>query len=264
MSAAFFSFSVCGLALANDPFHIQQSESDSRELKTMESNITEQQYLAADLQLSEPHFEEEATLLSARPVVPLHEVKAEERSGRRLTIGLALVAALVVGALGATLVYKQRSQTAATATEETTTPVANEQAATDASANAVAGGVAGGIVADPPQAASGVAENSSEAADRDARNDARNIVTTRPRKPETVVVRHSDPDKPAAPRRDEAVRDDVVLEDEKAARRAERIEARRLRQEAAREARQDGRRRRARRSDDLLRIREIFEGPRRP
>lgn len=216
----------------------------------MDSNITEQQYSHTDLQLSEPHFEEEATLLSARPVVPLHEVKAEERSSKRLTIGLALVAALVVGALGATLVYKQRSQTAVTAIEESTTPAANEQAATDPSTNAVAGG----IVADQPQVSSEVAKIPSESAVRNAPNAA-----ARPSKPVTTVVRSSGSNNTVVPKPDE-----TDLEEEREARRAERKEARRLRREAEREAYQDGRPRRARRSDDLLRIREIFEGRRRP
>ena len=74
----------------------------------MESDITSQGYFNGDLQLAEPHFDEEATLLSARPVVPLEEIMVEARSRRRLVIGLAMVGSLVMGALGATLIYKQQ------------------------------------------------------------------------------------------------------------------------------------------------------------
>ena len=51
--------------------------------------------------------------------------------------------------------------------------------------------------------------------------------------------------------------------DDEEMRREERIEARRLRRRAERQAEREARRDR-RRGDDLLRIREIFEGSRRP
>src|SRR5258705_9508084 len=76
----------------------------------MESNIKNQQCSGVDLHLAEPHFDEEATLLSARPVVPLREVRPETRSGRRSALGLAMAISVMAGALGATLIYKQRGQ----------------------------------------------------------------------------------------------------------------------------------------------------------
>src|SRR5512132_779890 len=81
----------------------------------MESNITNQQYFGTDSQLSEPHFDEEATLLSARPVVRLSDVRTEARSGKRLAFGLAMVIAVMAGAFAASLIYKQRGQKEATA-----------------------------------------------------------------------------------------------------------------------------------------------------
>ena len=52
--------------------------------------------------LSMPHFDEEATLLSARPVVPLHEVQVETGSRGRVIFALTIVAAILVGAISAT------------------------------------------------------------------------------------------------------------------------------------------------------------------
>lgn len=61
--------------------------------------------IASPEPLSLPHFDEEATLLSARPVVPLHEVRAETRSKGRLLFASTIVAAVVLGALGASLLF---------------------------------------------------------------------------------------------------------------------------------------------------------------
>src|SRR4029077_18052992 len=80
------------------------------ELALMESNIINEEYFEDAGPLSEPHFDEEATLLSARPVVPLEEIKAEERSQKRLIVGLAMACSLTMGALATTLIYKQRGQ----------------------------------------------------------------------------------------------------------------------------------------------------------
>jgi hypothetical protein len=52
--------------------------------------------------------------------------------------------------------------------------------------------------------------------------------------------------------------------DEKELRRAERMEERRLKRAADREAKREARGRKSGSSDDLLRIREIFEGSPRP
>ena len=214
----------------------------------MDSNITEQQYLGTDLQLSEPHFEEEATLLSARRVVPLHEVKAEKRSGRRLTVGLALVAALIVGALGATLIYKQRGQTPATVESAS-------QAFSEAATEPPSTTPAGGATSDSPTAASQAPEKSDGPA-----RDGRNVVIMRPKKAAPSVEQSS-----GSSRKTETVRDeDIDPAERKAERRAQRMEARRLRWEENRRARGEMRGRRVQPTDDVLRIREIFEGRRRP
>jgi len=81
----------------------------------MESNNINQEYFEGAVSLDEPHFDEEATVLSARPVVPLQEIKAEEQSRKRLIVGLAMACSLTMGALAATLVYKQRGEGQSTA-----------------------------------------------------------------------------------------------------------------------------------------------------
>jgi hypothetical protein len=220
------------------------------ELKLMEPNITEQQY-SGDL-LSEPHFDEEATLLSARPVVPLHEIKAAERSSKRLTVGLALVAALVAGALGATLIYRQRGQAPTTDTVETVPEPREAQAGPPPDAG-------GGISSAPASPSSmSFSASATKASNVSAvpKGAPRDSAATRSRKPATPSV--------ISVQTTEIRRDEVTPEEKWAERRAERLEARRLRQEAKREARGEVRRRRVQRSDDLLRIREIFEGPPRP
>jgi hypothetical protein len=216
----------------------------------MESNITDQQYFGTDLHLAEPHFDEEATLLSARPVVPLRDVRAETRSGsaetgsgRRLAFGLAMVVAVLAGAIGAGLIYKQRAQKQATAIVNTGTPVP-EPAVPEGQLLSGAGGAISDSTASPVP----------EKVDVTTRAVAKEA-TTETRKSAPPLSSQSG-------RAKEPLQDEASDEwDHRESRRAERMEARRLRREAKREGRDD---RIRQPSDDLLRIREIFEGSRRP
>ena len=70
--------------------------------------------------LDEPHFDEESTLLAARPVVPLEEVKAERRSKTGVAVALAISGGLLIGLLAATLIYRYLGSDRVP-TEETTT-----------------------------------------------------------------------------------------------------------------------------------------------
>jgi cytoskeletal protein RodZ len=200
----------------------------------MESNITEQQYFDGDLQLGEPHFDEEATMLSARPVVPLQQIKADARSSRRFVFGLTIAVSLMIGALGATFIYKQRGQKTATAIVDT----------------AVAG--SGASAQNPEESGASTAETVAEPEARQADAPVEN------KKPAPQLARKVEPaaveTRPKKP---------ISQSDEKEMRRADKIEARRLRRQERREARQESHGRNTP-SDDLLRIREIFEGRRRP
>jgi hypothetical protein len=226
------------------------------ELKSMQSNRTKQQYSGGSL--SEPHFDDEATLLSARPVVPLHEIKAAERSNWRLTLGLTLVVAVLGGAFGATLIYRQQRQAPATANLEIA-PASGETATPDGGETTpeVATGMEpSGGAADAPAPAASASAKASTVSDVPVRESRESV--PRLRKSATSVAQ-------TAVNPDETVPEEVNSpEDELAARRAERREARRQWREAQRESWGDVRRRRVQRADDLLRIREIFEGPQRP
>jgi hypothetical protein len=210
----------------------------------MESNITDEQYFGTDLQLSEPHFDEEATLLSARPVVRLSDVRTEARSGKRLAFGLAMVIAVMAGAFGASLIYKQRGQKEATAIVETGPPLPQPAVSPTVAGVQPLSGTDGAI---SDSNASPLAENVDDLATRGERSDSTSSKTRTPGRLNEIPQRGAS-NQP----------------DERELRREERMEARRLRRIAEREAKREARSHKSQSSDDLLRIREIFEGPLRP
>lgn len=194
----------------------------------MQSTID--QAFGADSQLTEPHFDDEATLLSAQPVVPLRRLKKQARS-RLLAFGLALVVALVVGALGATFIYNQRGQKQENAPAETATSVSEPTSPEDLSV-AEAGGAT--VV-------------SGEA---------------KPLVGEGVATREANV---GAGKRATGQNETLNLKALKEARQAERVDAglrRSARQQSRIEARREARRSQA--PNGLLRVREIFEGPPKP
>jgi len=201
----------------------------------MESNTTDRHDL--ELPLAEPHFDEEATLLSAQPVVPLEEIAAEQRSGKQLAFGVAMAISLVVGALGGTIIYKQREYKQPTAIIDTAVPGAD------------------GITADEPVVEPSFAEAVAEAGTG--------------KLPESSAAPATTKSAPSRARGGESSKVEVrenklpSVTDDRELRRAERIEARRLRRKSERQAQKEARRY-GNRSDDVLRIREIFEGSRRP
>lgn len=211
----------------------------------METNITDQQQSGAELQLSEPHFDEEATLLSARPVVPLRDIGVR-RIQRRLIYGLTIIVAVMAGAFAATLVYKQGSHKPTATTFERSVPI-SEQAAPEVIFGAT------GTISDSPATAAQVGENVETVATQEVPNPAS---PERTRKAEPSISSGANTGGEIQQR----------AEDHRIAtesRRAERIEARRLRRSAEREAAQETRHN-GQSARDLLRIREIFEGSPRP
>ena len=212
----------------------------------MNSTIDDQ--ITGGQNLDEPHFDEEATI-AARPVVPLGEVKAENRSRAGFAVALAIGGGLLIGLLTATLIYRYLGAGQAPIVE--TTPVAGQTANQLPSA---AGGAAVGL---EDSAATSVEElnpvdTATETPERLPENVESKPVERQDRSPEVaprppVVVRESRPP--------------IEEEDEEEARdiRAERQEERRQRRRAKRQQRQADQT-----ADDLTRIREIFEGAPKP
>jgi len=197
--------------------------------------------------LDEPRFDEEATLLAAQPVVPLGEVKAKTLSRARLALALAIGGGLLIGLLAATLVYRYvgvkepapAETTAVTEQPDTTEPQNYAGGATvrgnETAALATEAGHTPKVVPE--------VEKPKPAQGPDAQPQAAP-------KPRPVIVREL-PDRA----------DDEEID--RAMRQAERQAERRERRRAAREAKRQNREQ-DQTTDDLLRIREIFEGAPRP
>jgi len=237
--------------------------------------MSSNQPIASPEPLSLPHFDEEATLLSARPVVPLHEVRAETRSKRRLIFASTIVAAVVVGASGASLLFipgdKQPTSVAEGEQGLSVNPGSDSSQHNESGSLYDTAGQSPTGQSPAGQSPVGQAINSGESADLTALTKEQIDPTTTA----ALTSRKSLVHRGQAPRTSSAARptranpntaaqttlaaqnDDADLEmDGRRLRREERREARRLRQE-----RRDSR---ERSSDDLMRIREIFEGVPRP
>lgn len=201
---------------------------------------TKQPELLERVELDEPHFDEEATVLSARPVVPLEVVEKKERSIKRWAMAAAVVVALLIGAFSATLIYKLRSDSST---------IAQEEKIDQPAAPTLESGVEGVVAAVPVPAAS-----------VEIRRETTEKVASKPvsSRPESV----SRVERRAQTMRDYDREEQIAAdrEMEKESRRAEKRERRRMQRRADREAQRSA----GARSDDLLRIREIFEGAPRP
>jgi hypothetical protein len=206
----------------------------------MESNIAEQDFLNAEPALAEPHFDEEATLLSARPVVPLHEIKANTRFRRPWVLGLAIAGTLLLG-MTASAFYFSRGTSASQA------------------------------FGDSAAIASGVEAHATESG---RANNSRPAVTQALPDPVTPTISNTEVP-PTSPRSDSATKTskkpvahlvDVITSnpgryrerDTREERKAARQEEKERKREARREMQDD------KSPDDLIRIREIFEGRHKP
>ena len=78
-----------------------------------------------DRTLSTPHFDDETTLLSARPVVPFHEL-AERTPRRRLYFGAGLLIAAMIGVLGG-IFYARMAETPELRSETPAAPTALQE-----------------------------------------------------------------------------------------------------------------------------------------
>jgi hypothetical protein len=194
--------------------------------------------LLAEDELTLPHFDDEATVQSARPVVPLHEVRKASRSKRRVVLGAALCLFAFVGAVAASLVYSNREpQVVESATA--TTP----ESAQDSSPKFIApSGEASGAILNPQET---LAADTGTATENHSETVAVQTSTAANRQP----VRNTRVSRPV---------EKVLIQPEPQDREADEQE---LLREEGREARRLRRERRERRAGDgLTRIREIFEG----
>ncbi len=199
--------------------------------------------------MSKPHFDDEATLLSARPVVPLKDVKAKARSKRRLFFALAIMISLLFGAFTAILIgYLQQADDQVTIDDNQSagtkeqTSIAPERVNL-ASSSLEAGGSS--IESDPTASARKNGEPTSG---------IHSLRKSRPAKNQTPRSTRS---AAASSATGEAVQNnvpDLDWDGREASR--ERSEARRRRRETVHKSRKN----RDESSDDLLRIGEIFEG----
>jgi len=192
----------------------------------------------------EPHFDDEQTLVSARPVVPLEKIEAKARHRRQWFLGGAFAIAMMLGAASALLAsYLKLRNVPQTVTELSVEP--ETQSAPVA--------VAEGAPADTP-----VVENENVEVLEDTTRPPETSKREPVAKHRTVVPRNNpEPLEPRDTRRMSEAEDlqqirEAVLYDQWQERRARRV----LRRERRRAERYNHR--------DLSNLNEIFEGRRRP
>ena len=194
--------------------------------------------------LSEPHFDEEATLLSARPVVPLKDVKAKARSKGRLFFALAIMISLLFGAFSAILIgYLRHADEQATdslsAGTKETTALPSEPNLTSSSREAGPSS----SDSDPTASATKIGEPTST---------IHSVRKSRLAKKQTPNAARDSAASPSSA----AIQNEVPVDWNGREANRERSEATRRRRETPRKSRTNS----DKSADDLLRIREIFEG----
>lgn len=212
--------------------------------RDMESNIssdTDQGLFGADLPLAEPHFDEESTVLSARPVVPLEKVAARDRLTRALVVGLTIAGAIVVGILAASIYYSRLNGNPPPPLSNTEMIPSGVEARTTERDRPRAS------AAEPARAPVN-SDTSAEVSSVASTNEAPEISTEVPKKSvaRRVAVITFKPGSGG-----EKDRGDI-----------ERRDARREEKQRQRDMKRENQENKS--SRDLLRIREIFEGPHKP
>jgi hypothetical protein len=206
----------------------------------MESEITNAE-TGLELPLAEPHFDDEATLLSARRVVPLDEVSSDGlhttwHFGRGWIFAATIAGALLLGTFVGAAYYSY---------------VNRESAQQFVDLESVAAGVEGITTAPALDNESSAAANASESGKATPSDSTASV--TGPQE-QTSEPQRADSDENGRP---VARRVDVLTFPSS---RDERKAARRQAKERKRELERESRRSR----NDLTRIREIFEGPQKP
>jgi hypothetical protein len=202
----------------------------------MESEITTAE-TGLELPLAEPHFDDEATVLSARPVVPLDEVESYEqqtpsRFARGWVFGATIVGAMLLGVIvGATYYSYTNRQPSQPFVENENIVAGVDGMATEPAGNSDAFVTASAVTDTTP------ADVGNEVALKET-----------PAVPQPVVS--SNENKKPVARRVAVLTSPSSHEERKAARRLAKEQRKELERESG--------------DRNLTRIREIFEGPQRP
>ena len=195
----------------------------------MEEMTTNQNNSPDGLQSQQPHFNDERTLRSAQPVVPLEDVTRERRR-RHLMLGAAFVVACLLGATAAMALIRLRQPTIIDETTESTTNEGPQEQAAQVN---------------EPESLAG--EATAESTTEVATSDVADLEPLKGKKkksrkygapPQVRIMVRTSPESPNQARL-------IDSWEEK-------------RQRRVRNPQQNHH------SSDLFRIREIFEGPRRP
>jgi cytoskeletal protein RodZ len=207
---------------------------------------------------SEPHFDEERTLLSARPVVPLGELnaKASSRGWLLLTGGIAF--AILLGAGTAVLIVQLEQRRVEPAISVSSKP-ANTQQSENVSAPVDTSDVSSpNDTANTLSSESPVTPLKGHQVEKVAIAQKTNVSS---RQPDAIATDSENVHQlPASNIADPNTEGAAQSMSDRKDRREQRWEERRLRREASRDRRDNNRDP----SADLFRIREIFEGTRRP
>lgn len=216
----------------------------------MESNIADQQYWSADSPPAEPHFDDEVTLLSARPVVPIERFTRTPVSTRPWVFGFALVGAVLLGVSATALYYSQFRTTGSQAVPNIEKVSAGAQGA----ATEIVAGDEPPIDATDTTGSTGVGSSSVDS-DTSASVKVQAPSVSRTTRP----LNSSD----TASKKSPHLRATVVI-DQSSEPEYETHERRGAKREVKERKRPNRGGRDDKASDQLLRIREIFEGPQRP
>jgi len=207
----------------------------------MEIQITDAA-TSSELTLAEPHFDDEATLLSARRVVPLDEVspygsQATSRFAHGWMFAATVVGALLLGVVASVAYYSYLNRAPAQLFVDTET---------------IVGGVEG-VSTERPQASANVSQVNNTPPDSNPGVTGQGEAAS-----PSPSISSNEAKRPVARRVD--VLTSSSTPDEMQAR--EERKARREAEKRIRELERESRNRKSR--NDLTRIREIFEGPQKP
>jgi hypothetical protein len=197
--------------------------------------------------VSEPHFDDERTVLSARPVVPLEKINAKSRHRRQWVLGGAFAIAMMLGAASALLASYFKTRSVQNGPAEITQQVDVPESPVAVTEN------------QPAEAPVPAIEETAEAAESTPEETKpkkapmkRRAVVMAATKPDDYTSEQSDTRRMSEDDSLHQIRD-AVLYDEWQERRARRV----LRRERRRTERYNNHR-------DLSNLDEIFEGRRRP